>query len=136
MKDGVGERLITVNPTALNVPGFRNAGWGNPADIKRTHSPPIPVGASAEYFAAAPRSAGDPPPGFNDGEDEGKGLGPAISQDVIDLAPSRMARGDRIPTRMREVLREDDDSTDPSDDSDDEATQGYVAFLWKFVLLF
>lgn len=113
MKDGVGERLITVNPTALNVPGFRNAGWGNPADIRRTHSPPIPVGTSTEYFAAAPRSAGEPPIGFNDGDDDvAKTLG----------APERITRGDRIPRRMREVLRDDDDSSDASDDSDDEET--------------
>lgn len=125
MKDGVGERLITVNPTALNVPGFRNAGWGNPAEIRRTHSPPIPVGTSTEYFAAPPQSAGEPPIGFNDGDDDGaKTLGP----------PERITRGDRIPRRMREVLRDDDDSSDASDDSDDEETvvQGATNQL-KFV---
>lgn len=113
MKDGVGERLITVNPTALNVPSFRNAGWGNPAEIRRTHSPPIPVGTSTEYFAAAPRSAGEPPIGFIDGDDDAvKILAP----------PERITRGDRIPRRMREVLRDDDDSSDASDESDDEET--------------
>lgn len=112
MKDGVGERLITVNPTALNAPGFRNAGWGNPAEIRRTHSPPIPVGTSSEYFARAPRSAGDAPVGFNDGDDDPTRHG----------LPERSTRGDRIPHRMREVLRDDDDSSDASDDSDDEET--------------
>ncbi|KAI5811261.1 stress-activated map kinase interacting protein 1-domain-containing protein [Peziza echinospora] len=118
MKDGVGERLITVNPTALNVPGFRNAGWGNPSELRRTHSPPIPVGTSGDYFAAAPRSAGEAPSGYNDAiEDPSKAFG----------LPERIGRGERIPRRMREVLRDDDDSSDASDDSDDEETvQGFV----------
>lgn len=50
MRDGVGERLITLNPGALNVPAFRNAGWGCPSEIRRTYSPPIPVGGSADYL--------------------------------------------------------------------------------------
>ncbi|KAF8475654.1 stress-activated map kinase interacting protein 1-domain-containing protein [Kalaharituber pfeilii] len=113
MKDGVGERLITVNPTVLNVPGFRNAGWGNPAEIRRTHSPPIPVGTSTEYFAAAPRSAGDLSGSFNENADDS----------LKAQKPSEfITRGDRIARRMREVTRDDDDSSDASDDSDDEET--------------
>ena len=57
IKDGVGERLITLNTGVLNNPAFRAAGWqANPADIKRTYSPPIPTAIASEYFQAPQRS--------------------------------------------------------------------------------
>lgn len=138
IKDGVGERLITVNPTTLNAPGFRNAGWGNPAEIRRTHSPPIPVGASTEYFAAAPKSAGEPPSVYNDGEDDpSKAFGHIISQDSLELAPDRVVRGERIPRRrLRDGMQreEEDDTSDASDETEEEETvaQGVSNHL-KFV---
>ena len=49
IKDGVGERLITLNTSVLNNAAFRSAGWtANPADIKRTYSPPIPTAIDSE----------------------------------------------------------------------------------------
>ncbi|TVY37022.1 hypothetical protein LOCC1_G007032 [Lachnellula occidentalis] len=69
--DGVGERLITINDSFLNTAGFKAAGWRpNAANIKRTHSPPIPTAIASEYFQAAPRSAGLPT-GLEDEVEEG-----------------------------------------------------------------
>ncbi|KAK2733433.1 hypothetical protein FQN57_002129 [Myotisia sp. PD_48] len=58
IKDGIGDRLINVNSSVLNSPGFRSAGWSatsnaNAAHIKRTHSPPIPTGALAPGLSHA-----------------------------------------------------------------------------------
>jgi target of rapamycin complex 2 subunit MAPKAP1 len=113
----VGERLITVNPSVLNTPGFRAAGWlANPADIKRTYSPPIPTGLNSEYFQAPPRSAGVAPTGYGDEEEEAGGLvtGGRGSGDTI--GPGLIHK-----RRRRRELREDDDSSDLSDDSDDDS---------------
>ncbi|PGH15756.1 hypothetical protein AJ80_05464, partial [Polytolypa hystricis UAMH7299] len=79
IKDGVGDRLINVNSSVLNTPGFRAAGWSstagaNAAHIKRTYSPPIPTGTAVAqgYFhlAAKNHNAGY----WSDG---GKGAGGA-----------------------------------------------------------
>jgi hypothetical protein len=71
IKDGVGERLINVNSTVLNSPGFRAAGWtANAADTKRTYSPPIPTAITSDYFQAPIRSAGLPSASFGDDEEE------------------------------------------------------------------
>ncbi|PSK46128.1 hypothetical protein B9Z65_5096 [Elsinoe australis] len=110
-KDGIGERLITLNPAVFNNPAFRAAGWvADPSDIKRTYSPPIPTAVTSEYFQAPPRSA--IPPG-QDEDEEGTLLTGHGSNDTIGptLHPRR---------RRRKEQQEDDDSSELSDDSDDE----------------
>lgn len=132
MKDGVGERLISINPSALNVPAFKNAGWGSPSEIRRTYSPPIPVGAETEYFTNnPPRSIRDspvPPPigGIALGGDDtlmAGGLASHFSNESIELAMGKAPKMESVSKgsrRAREMHREDDDSSDMSDDSDDE----------------
>lgn len=139
MKDGVGERLISINPSALNVPAFKNAGWGSPSEIRRTYSPPIPVGAGTEYFTNNhPRSIRDspiPPPvtgialGNPDAEDGlvTGGLASHFSNESVEMkAPkTESTKGSR---RAREIHREEDDSSDLSDDSDDDdGSQAFVS---------
>ncbi|GAM90300.1 hypothetical protein ANO11243_083430 [Dothideomycetidae sp. 11243] len=110
-KDGIGERLITLNPGVLNNPAFRAAGWVvDPAEIKRTYSPPIPTAVTSEYFQAPPRSAVPP---SQDDEDEGTLLTGHGSNDTI--GPTLNAR-----RRRRKEQQEDDDSSELSDESDDE----------------
>lgn len=116
IKDGVGERLINVNPSVLNNPAFRAAGWvPNAADIKRTYSPPIPTAITSEYFQA-PRSAGlRAPEGFVDDEEEGGMVtGGGGSNDTV--GPTLNTR-----RRRRKEQLEEDDSSDLSDESDDDA---------------
>ncbi|OJD10288.1 hypothetical protein AJ78_08644 [Emergomyces pasteurianus Ep9510] len=62
IKDGVGDRLININSSILNTPGFRAAGWSsatgaNASQIKRTYSPPIPTATAvaSEYFQVSAR---------------------------------------------------------------------------------
>ena len=116
----MGERLITVNQGVFNTPGFRAAGWQpNLADIKRTYSPPIPTAIASEYFQVPPRSAGHPPPGFGEDEDEGGMVtGAGGSGDTV--GPTLTAK----KKRRKEQLQEED-SSDLSDESDDdgESTQ-------------
>ncbi len=129
MKDDVGERLITVNPNAVNVPAFKNAGWGVAADIKRTYSPPIRTGAGAEYFAKhAPKSFSEeatPAAGF----DSSTALGTAFSGDSMEMA---MARGTQKPVKKMRDVREEDDSSDMSDDSEDDDTTTRYVGMWVF----
>ncbi|KAF2763325.1 hypothetical protein EJ05DRAFT_534689 [Pseudovirgaria hyperparasitica] len=115
IKDGVGERLITVNSSVLNNPAFRVAGWNaHASDIKRTYSPPIPTAVTSDYFQA-PRSAGlSAPTGFGDDDEEG-GLVTGGHGSNETVGPSINARR----RRRREQL-EEDDSSDLSDESDDE----------------
>ncbi|KAI9731578.1 MAG: hypothetical protein M1834_004698 [Cirrosporium novae-zelandiae] len=110
IKDGVGERLINVNPGFLNTPGFRLAGWSATAgESKRTYSPPIPTTINSDYFQAPPRSAGLP---SLDDEDEG-GIITGGGNDTI---------GPSLATKRRKRRElEDEDSSDLSDDSDDDA---------------
>jgi target of rapamycin complex 2 subunit MAPKAP1 len=115
IKDGVGERLITINSSILNTPGFRAAGWtANPADIKRTYSPPIPTTSHSEYFQ------GPVGPGIHritswpEEEEEGGVVTGRRSNDTIGPAPATKRR------RRREQM-EEEDSSDLSDESDDEA---------------
>jgi hypothetical protein len=117
IKDGVGERLITVDTTVLNNPAFRAAGWVPSTDIKRTYSPPIPTAITSEYFQA-PRSAGiKVPDSFGDDEDEGGMVtGGGGSNDTVGPTLNTKRR------RRKEQLREDD-SSDLSDESDDEGDQ-------------
>jgi hypothetical protein len=100
IKDGVGERLINVNSSVLNQVGFRAAGWApNPADIKRTYSPPIPTAITSEYFQA-PRSAGlKAPEGFGDDEEEGGMVTGGGSNDTVGPTLNAKRR------RRKELLR-------------------------------
>lgn len=144
MRDGVGERLITVNPAALNVPAFKNAGWGCPSEIRRTYSPPIPVGASTEYFTArAPLSNRDaessPVPSLQQhyqqqqvgGVDLGRsfmrpGLASHFSNGDIDTVDTgntgNTGRLEEVKERVRREHHGDreDDSSDMSEESEDE----------------
>lgn len=123
IKDGVGERLITLNTTVLNNPVFRAAGWiANPADIKRIHSPPIPTAVTSDYFQAPPRSAGLP---FGEEEDDGGMVTGHGSNDT--MAPNLQTK-----RRKRKEQLEEDDSSDLSDDSDDEEESKRAAQQIKF----
>ncbi|KAI9826344.1 MAG: hypothetical protein M1832_000261 [Thelocarpon impressellum] len=128
IKDGVGDRLISVNPSVFNAPGFRSAGWQpNAADIKRTYSPPIPTAIASDYFQAPPRSAGLPPPGFGDDDDEG-GLVTGGGGSGDTLGPGLQAR-----RRRRREQMEEEDSSDLSDESDDADGNQRAAQQIRFV---
>jgi hypothetical protein len=116
IKDGVGDRLITVNSSVLNDPAFRAAGWQpNASDIKRTYSPPIPTAITSEYFQA-PRSAGVRGADFGDDDEEEGGMvtGGGGSNDTV--GPDIRTR-----RRRRKEQLEEDDSSDLSDESDEDA---------------
>ncbi|PWW77918.1 hypothetical protein C7212DRAFT_176177, partial [Tuber magnatum] len=133
MRDGVGERLISVNPASINIPAYKNAGWGTATEIRRTYSPPIPSGTGAEYFTGAPsRSVG-----LGDGalptaiiterrsnddqadDDNLVGLASHFSNGSTDMVTDK-SEVRRRRRRERQVHREDDDSSDMSDDSEDD----------------
>lgn len=125
--DGVGERLINLNPAVLNNPAFRTAGWvPDAAAIKRCYSPPIPTGTSAdissEYFQRprrpTRRALDDDEGGEGGGVGGGLVTGQSGSQDTIGAAGLHDHRK-REKRRRREAL-EDDDSSDLSDDSDED----------------
>lgn len=122
--------MISINQGVFNTPGFRAAGWNpNPADIKRTYSPPIPTAIASEYFQVPPRSAGQPPPGFGDDEEEGGMVtGGGGSGDTVGRTLNTKRR------RRREQL-EEEDSSDLSDESDDdgEGTQRYIYIPGDYV---
>ena len=114
IKDGVGERLITLNTTVLNNPAFRAAGWApNPADSKRTYSPPIPTAITSDYFQVPPRSAGLP---FGEDEDEHGMVTGQGSHDTV--GPTMDKR-----RRKRKEQLEEEDSSDLSDESEEEAEE-------------
>lgn len=114
IKDGVGERLITITDGFLNTSGFKSAGWrSNPAYIKRVHSPPIPTAIASEYFQA-PRATGV---GLEDEQEEGgmvTGGG---------IAGETFGAGVATKRRRRREQMEEEDSSDLSDDSDDDGEQ-------------
>ncbi|KAJ5565607.1 hypothetical protein N7535_007245 [Penicillium sp. DV-2018c] len=141
IKDGIGDRLINVNDSVLNTPGFRAAGWStasaypnthSSSHLKRTYSPPIPTTAnvSSEYYRLAERNAKSQRHDsqgllFEDGEDDG---GMVTGKSHTDMTARRMhARGGKKKTRrerqqddQRQAEVEEDDSSDLSDDSDDD----------------
>lgn len=127
IKDGVGERLITLNTSVLNSPAFRAAGWiANPAEIRRTYSPPIPTAIASEYFQVPPRSAGLP---AEDGEEEvgiEGGMVTGIGSNDT-LGPTSQAK-----RRRRKEQLEEEDSSDLSDDSDEEEEGKRAAQQIKF----
>ncbi|KAJ9618295.1 Component of a membrane-bound complex containing the Tor2p kinase [Taxawa tesnikishii (nom. ined.)] len=109
IKDGVGERLITLNTSVLNSPAFRAAGWiANPAEIRRTYSPPIPTAIASEYFQV-PRA-----------------------QLVCPRKMVRKRLGLRAKRRRRKEQLEEEDSSDLSDDSDEEEEGKRAAQQIKF----
>jgi target of rapamycin complex 2 subunit MAPKAP1 len=115
IKDGIGERLININSSILNTPGFRAAGWtANPADIKRTYSPPIPTTSHSEYFQAPGSTGIQRITSWPEDEEEGGVVTGRRSNDTIGPAPATKRR------RRREQM-EEEDSSDLSDESEDEA---------------
>ncbi|KAL4943523.1 hypothetical protein BDV06DRAFT_135374 [Aspergillus oleicola] len=140
IKDGIGDRLINVNHSVLNTPGFRAAGWptasaNHPtqlaASIKRTYSPPIPTttAVSSEYYNLSTRDLNDSRGlGFgDDGEDDEGGMvtGRSTTDGIGRRNPLRSEkrihrrdRQQREQQRARDI--EEEDSSDLSDESDDE----------------
>ena len=120
LQDGVGERLISLNPAVLHNPAFRAAGWlPNNAAIRRCHSPPIPTagaGVSSEYFRAPARTLGT---SLEDEAEGAFGLGArgAGAEEGTGLAGLGISSRQR---RRRKQPMEEDDSSDLSDDSDDD----------------
>ena len=114
IKDGIGERLITVNSSVLNNPGFRAAGWSvNPADIKRTYSPPIPTTITSEYFQGPNGPGIQRTTSFGEDEDEGGMITGGTGNDTIGPGPAAKRR------RRKEHV-EEDDSSDLSDESEED----------------
>ncbi|KAI1986402.1 Component of a membrane-bound complex containing the Tor2p kinase [Ophidiomyces ophidiicola] len=76
IKDGVGDRLITLNSSVFNSPGFRTSGLSRSATaahahaIKRTYSPPIPVATAvaSEYYQSGSKSGNSGEHGDNGDE--------------------------------------------------------------------
>lgn len=121
-KDGIGERLINVNGSVLNTPGFRAAGW-SAEPVQRTYSPPIPTGSASEYFsngAALQRETS-----LADDEDEGGMVTGRTSNDTVGPQP-------HIRRRRRKETMDDDDSSDLSDESDDADVGGRAAQQIRF----
>jgi target of rapamycin complex 2 subunit MAPKAP1 len=117
ISDGVGERLITINDAFLNTAGFKAAGWRpNPANIKRTHSPPIPTAIASEYFQAPPRSAVLASTGLEDETEEGTLITGGGAGDTV-------GPGIATKRRRRREQMEEEDSSDLSDDSDEDGDQ-------------
>ncbi|KAL1966102.1 hypothetical protein VTN77DRAFT_4850 [Rasamsonia byssochlamydoides] len=145
IKDGIGDRLINVNNSVLNTPGFRAAGWFplsiNPAvqdsaaQIKRTYSPPIPTTATvaSEYYRLArygnaEEREGD---GLGIGEDDEGGMvtgGGGSTHTLGTRNHGRGARRNRRRERQQNDQRygegEDEDSSDLSDESDEDGGGG------------
>jgi len=127
----VGERLITFSSNVLNVPGYKNAGWPNAADIRRTYSPPIPAGTSTDYFAGLPRSAAlDRSSNYDeDGEDDTKTPG---QMDMSHSPVADLFAKDDQDRPANLMPNHDDDSSDMSDESDLEEDMGRAVQQIKF----
>ena len=109
VKDGIGERLININNSILNSPGFRAAGWSS-EPVQRTYSPPIPTTGTTEYFQNGPSRQREISHG--DDEDEGGMVTGRTSNDTV-------GPGHNVRRRRRKETIDDDDSSDLSDESDD-----------------
>ncbi|RJE20887.1 hypothetical protein PHISCL_06783 [Aspergillus sclerotialis] len=151
IKDGIGERLININNSVLNTPGFRAAGWSsastNPgtqsatANIKRTYSPPIPTtkAVSPEYYRLDSvrdvNGAMDDaqPGGLDDGDDEEGGM--VTGKSTADItgrrnntrATKKSRRKDRQQDQQRQGEADEDDSSELSDESDDDGDLAHRA---------
>jgi len=126
IRDGVGERLITVNPAVLNNSAFRLAGWApNAAAIKRCYSPPIPTATAAEYFQG-PRNLGISSANFGEDDDEGGMVtGGGGSNDTVGPLLNTKRK------RRKEQL-EEDDSSDLTEDSEEDGDGSRAARQIKF----
>ncbi len=114
IKDGVGERLITINDAFLNTPGFKAAGWRtNPSSRQRTHSPPIPTAVTSEYFKA-PQAAGLPAINFGENANEEGGMVTGGG------AENTFGPGQGVKRRRRREQLEEEDSSDLSDESEED----------------
>lgn len=115
IKDGVGERLITLPNAFLQSSGYRTVSWrANAQHIKRTHSPPIPTAIASEYFQAPSRIAGlSSSLNDDDAEEGGMVTGGGGAGDTIGL-------GIATKRRRRKEQMEEEDSSDLSDESDDD----------------
>ncbi|RMZ75619.1 hypothetical protein DV738_g5368, partial [Chaetothyriales sp. CBS 135597] len=109
VKDGASERLISVNNSILNTPGFRAAGWTTDP-VQRTYSPPIPTTGASEYFQNEIKLHHET--AIGDDEDEGGMVTGRTSNDTIGPGP-------HFRRKRRKDAIEDDDSSDLSDESDD-----------------
>jgi hypothetical protein len=116
-KDGVGERLISLDTTALsNNVNIRAAVQGINLDTQRTYSPPIPVATTvaSEYFAGPSRAATQDRKLEDEDEDD---------QGIVSgrrSADTTVHRSRQNKQRRRREQQEEDDSSDLSDESDDE----------------
>lgn len=105
--------MIHLDCGILNNPSFRAAGWtASGADLRRTHSPPIPTTITSDYFSGPPRSAVGARTNFDE-EDEGGIVTGRGNTDTVGPGPEIRRR------RRREQQREDD-SSDLSDESDED----------------
>ncbi|EPS28271.1 hypothetical protein PDE_03217 [Penicillium oxalicum 114-2] len=139
IKDGIGDRLINVNNSVLNTPGFRAAGWSTASStthhVKRTHSPPIPTTAavSSEYYRLAVRDANAARNelqglGLEDGDDEEGGL--VTGKNNVDVIARRhhgrtgkkKSRRERQEETLRSAEMDGEDSSDLSDESDEDVS--------------
>lgn len=53
--DGVGDRIISINPNSISGAAARADGYLKPEDLKRSYSPPIT--AEPTYLGTNPRAA-------------------------------------------------------------------------------
>ena len=103
----MGERLINVNNSILNTPGFRAAGW-SVDPVQRTYSPPIPTTGGTEYFRTG--AILNRETSIDEDDEEGGMVTGRASNDTI---------GPALRRRRRKEPIDDDDSSDLSDESDD-----------------
>ncbi|KAI9373893.1 stress-activated map kinase interacting protein 1-domain-containing protein [Aspergillus egyptiacus] len=137
IKDGIGDRLINVNHSVLNTPGFRAAGWPTvsanhttqlAASIKRTYSPPIPTttAVSSEYYQFTRDSTQKLGFGEDGEDDEGGMVTGKSTADVVGRrnpvrSEKRVHRRDRQQREQQKAREaEEDDSSDLSDESDED----------------
>ena len=119
IKDGIGERLISVNTSILNNPAFRAAGWqSNTNELKSTYSPPIPTAITSDYFQAPPRAVVSGPLDNIDDNNSGGLATVARAGNETTLGPSLNTK------RRRRNEADEEDSSDLSDESEDEV-EGY-----------
>ena len=111
-KDGIGDRLININSSILNTPGFRSAGW-TADSTQPTYSPPIPTAINTEYFQPGAPGVLLREESRDDDEEEGGMVTGQKSNDTV--GPSI-----NVKRRRRREQLDDDDSSDLSDESDDD----------------
>lgn len=118
VRDGVGDRLITFNQTALNLPGFRNAGWGHHSEIKRTHSPPIGTSTDISFVREraqqTPVIEETPTPQAQDETNNQNGSAEP------EFLPGRVPTGDSLGVPLQRPPTREEDMSSDSDDSDDQ----------------